>query len=240
MPRGYHDTVIDSLTAWVLGLALGMRHALEPDHLAAVSTLVTQPTSVRRPLSTAMLGAFWGLGHTLALFAVGLVLATLRTELPPRLGEAFELVVAAMLIFLGIRALLIARRQAEEGDAVHHVHDHDGVAHTHAGPAAHIHVGRLTLAARPLVVGIVHGLAGSGALTALAMARLDTGGARLAYIACFGLGSVLGMSLLTGLLGIPLARMRPRVLRYVGATAGCISLVLGIIWGAPLIRHWLT
>jgi hypothetical protein len=191
-------------------------------------------------MSTAMLGAFWGLGHTLSLFAVGLILGALRTELPPRLGEAFELVVAAMLIFLGVRALWIARRQADEGAAVHHVHHHEGVAHTHTGPPAHVHVGRFTLAARPLLVGIVHGLAGSGALTALAMARLNGGGARLAYIACFGFGSVLGMSLLTGLLGIPLSRMRPRVLRYVGAAAGCISLVLGVLWGAPLIENWFS
>ncbi|HKA87838.1 MAG TPA: hypothetical protein VKE22_09245 [Haliangiales bacterium] len=231
--------MIDSFTAWVLGLALGTRHALEPDHLAAVSTLVTRPTGIR-PLGSAMLGAFWGIGHTLALFAVGVVLTVLRTELPPRLGEAFELVVAAMLIFLGVRALLLARREAGEGEATRHVHPPDGVAHTHAGPAAHVHLGRFTLAVRPLVIGIVHGLAGSGALAALAMARLDTGGARVAYIACFGLGSVVGMSILTGLLGIPLARMRPRVLRYVGATAGCISLVLGVLWGAPLIERWLV
>jgi hypothetical protein len=229
--------VIDSLTAWVLGLALGMRHALEPDHLAAVTTLAATRGDGGRPFGTVMLGAFWGLGHTLSLFAVGLILAALRTELPPRLGEAFELAVAAMLIFLGARALVLARQQGRE---THHVHGDAGVAHAHAGPADHVHVGHMTLALRPLLVGIVHGLAGSGALTALAVARLDTGGARLVYIACFGLGSVLGMSLLTGVLGIPLARLGPRVMRIVGAVAGAVSLALGVIWGAPLIEHWLT
>src|SRR5262249_48641916 len=152
-------------------------------------------------------GAFWGIGHTLALLAVGLILAALRTELPPRLAEAFELVVAAMLIFLGARALWLARRRGGEGDAGHHAHA--AVAHSHAGPADHVHVGRATLAVRPLLVGVVHGLAGSGALTALAIARIDGGGARFVYIACFGLGSVVGMSLLTGVLGIPLARLGP-------------------------------
>jgi len=208
--------MIDAVTAWAMGLTLGMRHALEPDHLAAVSTLVTSGREPR-PLATAALGAFWGIGHTAALFAVGVVLAALRTELPPRLTGAFELGVAAMLIVLGARAIALS----------------------HTGPAAHVHLGRATPAARPLLVGLVHGLAGSGALAALAMANLDGGGARLVYITCFGAGSVLGMSLLTGLLGVPLARLRPRAMRWVGGTAGAVSLALGCIWGWRFVQGWL-
>ena len=229
--------MIDAVTAWAMGLTLGMRHALEPDHLAAVSTLMTSGQEPR-PLRTAALGAFWGIGHTAALFAVGVALAALRTELPARLAEVFELGVSAMLIFLGARALARARREGVVGETGPHVHD--GTAHSHVGPAAHVHLGRATLAARPLLVGVVHGLAGSGALTALAMANLDDGGARLVYLTCFGVGSVLGMSLLTGLLGVPLARLRPRATRLLGGAAGAVSLVLGCIWGWRFLQGWLA
>ena len=102
---------LTTATAWFLGLLLGMRHALEPDHLAAVSTLVTEEDD---PRSGLWLGAFWGLGRTLALLGVGLVLALLRTTMSDRLTVAFELLVSVMLLFLGLRALVRARAEWPE------------------------------------------------------------------------------------------------------------------------------
>src|SRR5262249_50389378 len=161
--------LLELLTSSSLGSLLGMRHALEPDHLAAVSTLVT---GERGSLKAALLGACWGLGHTLALVAVGGVLLVLRAEMPASVSNLFELGVAVMLIGLGARAVYQAAKQGEDGPV--HVHHHGRVVHTHHTGAPHIHIGAWTLARRPLLVGAVHGLAGSGALTALVLATLPS------------------------------------------------------------------
>src|SRR5215472_16635465 len=119
------------------GSLLGMRHALEPDHLAAVSTLVSRE---RSSVSAALLGACWGLGHTCTLLVAGAALVLLRAEMPARLADVFELGVALMLIALGLRAIYLASRQGSSGPA--HVHRHGHVVHLHPGAAAHVHVGR--------------------------------------------------------------------------------------------------
>jgi ABC-type nickel/cobalt efflux system permease component RcnA len=223
---------VTTVTAWFLGLLLGMRHALEPDHLAAVSTLVTEEDD---PRSGLWLGAFWGLGHTLALLGVGLVLALFRTTLSDRLTVAFELLVSAMLLLLGARAL--ARARAEMARGAFRQHEHREVPHVHPGQAAHVHLGRRAYAMRPLVVGVVHGLAGSGALTALVLAGFDTNLERLAYTVVFGGGSVLGMGLLSGIAGWPLARLlrTPRARGWTSAAAGLLSVAMGLLWGWPLV-----
>src|SRR5262244_3727847 len=103
------------LSGSALGSLLGMRHALEPDHLTAVSTLVTAAPGERGRYRAAMLGAFWGLGHTLSL-------VVLRTEMPARISDLFELFVAIMLVGLGVRAIALAVRQGPVGPA--HAHHH--------------------------------------------------------------------------------------------------------------------
>lgn len=224
--------VIELMTSSGLGSLLGMRHALEPDHLAAMSTLVT---GERNSYKAALLGACWGLGHTLTLVAAGAVLVILRAEMPARLSDAFELSVALMLVALGVRAICLAARQGPTGPV--HAHQHGRVAHVHTGATAHVHIGTWTLARRPLLVGAVHGLAGSGALTALVLATLPSTSARLTYMAVFGLGSTCGMAALSGLLGWPLARMgRHRTLAWaVSLAVGCVSTTLGLAWGYPLL-----
>jgi len=217
-----------------LGSLLGMRHALEPDHLAAVSTLVT---TERTGYKAALLGMCWGLGHTLSLVAVGTALVILRGEMPARVSDLFELCVALMLIALGLRAIYLAARQGPAGPV--HAHHHGGRLHVHRGAPAHIHIGTWTLARRPLLVGAIHGLAGSGALTALVLATLPSTSARLAYMAVFGLGSTLGMAALSGLLGWPLARVgnHRALARAVSLVVGCVSTILGLAWGYPLIAR---
>ncbi len=224
------------MTSSGLGSLLGMRHALEPDHLAAMSTLVT---GERNRYKAALLGACWGLGHTLTLVAVGAVLVLLRAEMPARLSDAFELCVALMLVALGVRAIYLAARQGPAGPV--HAHQHGRVAHVHPGATAHVHIGAWTLARRPLLVGAVHGLAGSGALTALVLATLPSTSARLTYMAVFGLGSTLGMAALSGLLGWPLARLGSHrtLARAVSLAVGCVSTTLGVVWGYPLLGRLL-
>ncbi len=221
--------VLELLSSSGFGSLLGMRHALEPDHLAAVSTLVSRE---RSSMKGAFLGVCWGLGHTAGLIAVGAVLVYLRAELPVRIADFFELLVAAMLIVLGVRTVLQAVRQ---GPA--HLHHHAFAVHTHSGLPAHVHIGTWTLARRPLLIGAVHGLAGSGALTALVLTTLPSTAARLTYMALFGLGSTVGMAALSGLLGWPLARLGAHhaVARGVSFAVGAMSVVLGLFWGYPLL-----
>jgi len=228
------------MTVWLpslLGVALGMRHALEPDHLAALSTLASQQKS---PGAGVMVGAMWGVGHSVSLFLVGGTLALLEAQMPPRLEQLFELGVALMICSLGVRAIRQAVREGQRGPP--HAHRHGELVHTHPAPPAHLHLQRWTFSTRPLLVGVMHGLAGSGAITALVLAELPTVGARLAYIGLFGAGSVVGMGLLTGLAGVPLSRAarQPRLSAGLLAAAGVVSLVVGTWWGVASVTRLLT
>lgn len=228
--------LLEVITSSGLGSLLGMRHALEPDHLAAVSTLVTSERSSAR---AAWLGACWGVGHTITLVTTGTALVFLRSEMPAAAADVFELVVAVMLVGLGGRAIYQAARQGPDGPA--RAHHHGRLVHVHPGVPAHIHVGRWTLARRPLLIGAVHGLAGSGALTALVLATLPSTAARLTYMLLFGLGSTVGMAALSGVLGWPLGRLagHPALARGVTLAVGCASTVIGIAWGYPLVGRLL-
>jgi hypothetical protein len=226
--------LLELVTSSGLGSLLGMRHALEPDHLAAVSTLMTGERTTAR---AAWLGACWGFGHTLTLVATGALLVALRSELPASVSDAFEFCVALMLVALGVRAIIQAVRQGQDGPA--HIHHHGRLVHQHPGAPAHVHVGRWTLAGRPLLIGAVHGLAGSGALTALVVATLPSTVAQLTYMIVFGLGSTVGMAALSGVVGWPLGRMasRPVLTRTVSLAVGCITTTLGLWWGYPLVAR---
>ena len=220
--------MLDIIASSGFGSLLGMRHALEPDHLAAVSTLVSRE---RNGMKAAFLGVCWGLGHTFTLLLVGAGLVVLRSEMPASVSDGFEFLVALMLVGLGLRAMLQAARQGADGPM--HVHRHGGVVHTHTGTTSHVHIGTWTLARRPLIVGAIHGLAGSGALTALVLTTLPTTAARLSYMTLFGLGSTVSMAALSGLLGWPLARLgtNQAVVRGVTLLVGCMSTALGVYWG---------
>lgn len=226
--------ILDLLASSSFGSLLGMRHALEPDHLAAVTTLVSRERSTLRG---AWLGLCWGLGHTASLVVVGAILVLLRTEMPASLTSAFEFGVALMLVGLGVRAIVLAARQGPDGPL--HLHRHGGIVHSHTTGATHVHLGDWTLARRPLLVGAVHGLAGSGALTALVLTTIPTTAARVAYLVLFGLGSTLGMAALSGLLGWPLARMgtHQAVARGISLAVGCATTALGIAWGYPVVAQ---
>jgi len=199
--------VLALASALLLGLLLGARHALEPDHLVAVSVLVSRRAT---PGAGARLGLAWGLGHSASLLAVGCTLSVLGARLPSAASAAFELLVAVMLLTLGGRAVVRAAR----------------------GTVASPSPSSWAVVRQPLLVGVVHGLAGSGALTAIALAGLPTLQARLAYIVLFGLGSVAGMSALAGLAGWPLARLAGArtPFRWLTAATGTLSLLVGLAW----------
>jgi hypothetical protein len=211
-----------------LGFVLGLRHALDVDHLAAVSTIVSR----RRTLwVSSLVGALWGLGHTAALLAVAVAVVALHTEIPPAVGQALELGVAAMLVGLGIGLL----RRLTAGGRLHlHTHAHGDRPHLHphahdpgaAADHAHGAPGR-----RPFVVGLVHGLAGSAGLMLAVLATIPSPGVALAYVATFGVGSIGGMMLMSVLLGLPAWLAAERFAgaeRALGAGAALGSVAVGL------------
>ena len=187
-----------------VGFVLGLRHALDVDHLAAVSTIVSQ----RRSLwSSSLVGAVWGLGHTASLLAVGVLVIGLHTAIPPAVAQTLELGVAVMLIGLGANLL----RTVLRGDTIHHhAHTHDGHHHVHphvhpvgtGADVAHHHV--LGAGRRPFLVGLMHGLAGSAGLMLVVLATIPTPTLAVAYLVVFGVGSIGGMVAMSALLGVPL------------------------------------
>jgi nitrile hydratase accessory protein len=231
-PRGV-DAFAAS-TAGPLGLAascaygtlIGMRHAIEPDHLAAISTLLTgERTSAR----AAWLGACWGLGHTLTLLVAGAAMIALRADMPAVASRAFELCVVVLLIAFGARAILGSARRRTSLPM-----------HTHRARASSRKEGTgWMVARRPLFVGAMHGLAGSGTVTALVITLLPSMAARLGYLALFGVGSTIGMAVLSGLLGWPLARFwhHPWLGRGLSLLVGCASTALGLSWGYPMLAR---
>ena len=246
--------MISLLTIVALGFILGMRHATDPDHVIAVSTIVTREHNVRR---SAVIGAVWGLGHTLTILAVGGSIILFRITLPPRVGLAMELAVAVMLILLGlknVRGLFawsaersgVAQgdgdcegpRYHAHGDYVHlHQHPHTQ-SHPHdpqKNPVAAMdrwfkHYGLYQLM-RPLIIGIVHGLAGSAAIALLVLSTISNLRWAVAYLAVFGLGTVLGMMLITLTIGSTFAYSQKRFVRigqHLGVAAGLVSIAFGL------------
>jgi ABC-type nickel/cobalt efflux system permease component RcnA len=192
------------IAALGLGFLLGVRHALDADHVAAVSTFVSQDRSVLR---SCLRGTFWGIGHTAALLAAGVAVVAFKLQISPALEQGIERVVALVLVLLGGHVLLrtlgavsLHRHEHSHGGAPHsHVHVHVGDADEHR----HFHPWRG--APQPLLMGLLHGLAGSGALILLVLTTMPSPTAAVLYILVFGIGSTAGMLVLSGLIGVPFA-----------------------------------
>jgi high-affinity nickel permease len=220
---------VSLVTALGLGLTLGLRHALDADHVAAVSTLVARERGLAR---SCLLGAFWGAGHTLALLGAGIAVVGFKLTITPGLEAALERAVGLVLVVLAGHVLL----RALGGMLVHgHEHAHGGVTHRHAHAhlgspdAGHVHLVRL--GGRPFLVGLLHGLAGSAALTLLVLGTIPSPIGALVYILVFGVGSTAGMLLLSGLVGLPVALLAPgahRLRTAIQVVAGAGSAALGI------------
>jgi ABC-type nickel/cobalt efflux system permease component RcnA len=214
-----------------LGFVLGLRHALDVDHLAAVSTLVSQRGGILR---SSLIGAVWGLGHTAALLAAGIAVVALHAEISPAVAQALELGVAIMLVGLGLNLLWTLW----QGGTIHfHVHEHGGRHHVHphrhAAGESPDHAQHHPIAVRrPFLVGLVHGLAGSAALMLAVVATIPSPTLALAYVLVFGVGSVGGMMIMSTVLGLPLALARERFVRAelaLRALAGLGSVAIGLV-----------
>jgi high-affinity nickel permease len=246
-------TTLLAITA--LGFLLGMRHATDPDHVIAVATIVTRQKSIRR---AALIGGFWGVGHTLTILAVGAAIILFNVVIPPRLGLTMELGVGLMLILLGVlnltgvlgwvtETLTPAGHAGESGHV--HPHAHGDYVHTHFhrhGPGGHTHAedatpqgwldrrfGRLGFyhAVRPLVVGVVHGLAGSAAVALLVLTTIHDPRWGIAYLLVFGVGTIAGMMLITAAISLPYAYTAERFSRAgrsLAYASGLLSLGFGM------------
>ena len=213
-----------------LGFLLGLRHAFDPDHLVTVSTIVTEHRTLWK---SSLVGASWGLGHTLALVVFGVAVLALRVAVTPQLTAFLEMLVAGVLVFLGVHVLTEQFRRP----ILHmHQHEHDGVVHSHLHfhKSAHDHRHHhhlLRLGSKPFLVGVVHGLAGTATLMLLVVGIIPSVFMSVAYILIFGLGSVGGMVLVSILMSLPLA-LAGRRIRSVEKTlrfaAGCSSVAFGL------------
>ena len=211
--------MVSFLSVIALGFFLGMRHATDPDHVIAVTTIVSRQANIKR---AALVGTFWGLGHTFTIFVVGTLIILFDLVIPPRVGLSMELSVGLMLIILGIvnvrgflRSMPSGPVSGNSGVVHTHTHSHGDYIHSHSHghqPEAHPHAaektpvnwmdkkfggGSLYQHLRPLAIGIVHGLAGSAAVALLVLATIGNSGWAIAYLLVFGVGTIAGMVLIT-------------------------------------------
>ncbi len=194
-----------------LGFVFGLKHATEVDHVVAVSAIVSEQRNVLR---SALVGGLWGLGHTASLVIVGVLVLVFRVAIPLPVANWLEFGVALMIIGLG--GLAMTRALHRRSDVHLHKHSHDGQSHVHVHfheattrhgqgqSSTHTHAVS-TIGFKPVLVGTMHGLAGSGALTLLVLTQIKSAWLGLLYLAIFGVGSIVGMLLMSGLIGLPFA-----------------------------------
>ena len=222
------------LAALVLGILLGSKHSLEPDHVVAVSTIVSE---YKNPLRSFWVGISWGLGHTTTLLIIGIVIIALRLTIPERMALLFEFAVGVMLVGLGIQVIYSFRKKkvhqhahGHEEEAHHHFHSHSK-SPEHVPEHHNTHgIGKPFLRRKSYVIGLVHGVAGSAALMLLVLASIESPIAGLAYILLFGLGSVLSMGIMTVIIGLPFvisAGRLPNLNRTIQFLVGSLSILFG-------------
>jgi sulfite exporter TauE/SafE len=222
---------ISTLSVLAFGFVLGLKHAVDADHLAAISTIASERRSL---LSCSLVGALWGVGHTISLMVAGIAVILLHFQISERTAQGLEFGVGVMLIVLGVNCL----RKLTRGGHIHlHVHEHGGRRHVHPHihnqepePHPNTHHG-LRFGARPLIVGMVHGLAGSAALMLMVLSTIAPTLLGLLYLAVFGLGSIGGMMVMSTLVSLPAQFTAARFSRAnfaVRGLAGLFSLSFGL------------
>lgn len=198
---------MDSLL--LLGFFIGMRHAIEADHVAAVASLVNGNQSLKQIIQQ---GSVWGIGHTMTLFLFGSIVISMDTVIPESFAMGLEMAVGVMLIILGADVLLRIKKNKihfhshqHDNDYVHfHAHSHEGEPQARHELSAHKHQHTQNFPLRALMIGMMHGMAGSAAVILLALGTVTTPQQGMLYILVFGLGSIAGMALLSIIISIPI------------------------------------
>jgi len=218
-----------------LGFLIGMRHAMEADHAAAVATLVTKSQSMA---NTVKQGLTWGLGHTITLLLFGSMVFLLEAAVPEKLANWLELAVGVMLVGLGCDVLRKIAKSRVHVHVHHHPHQSPHVhVHSHQGESDHRtpdhhHMHSTAFPYRALFVGLMHGMAGSAALILLTLQQTVTPLQGIIYIAIFGLGSIVGMATLSIVIALPL-RYSSRSISWLHnglqGSIGAVTIVLGLM-----------
>lgn len=197
---------ISIITVLLLGFVLGIKHSIEPDHIIAVSTMVSGNKKLSRSTIT---GLFWGIGHTTTLFIVGMLLVLFKGELSDKTAMSLEFLVGIMLVYLGVRSMLFFKNAKQAP------HNHE----------------RSTLM-KIFFIGFIHGLAGSAAMVLLAMSTVSSVWECALYILIFGAGTILGMLTFTTIIGIPFVYSSKNLMfnRWLTRSAGTISFIFGIYY----------
>lgn len=225
------------LTSLFLGFLLGLSHALDADHVVAVGTLAAETESLKR---SSILGLFWGIGHTLTLAVIGAFVLNLKWHIPPAIATSMEVVVAGMIIGLG--GLLLWR--ANQPLSLHtHTHSHDDKTHTHVhvhgqNQEIHTHLHLRNSLRKAFSVGVVHGVAGSAALTLTVMTTMPSPLLGLLYIAIFGAGTIAGMFVMSTLVSVPFILLAQRAAHWhtrIKVCAGVFSMGFGSILAWSLL-----
>lgn len=226
------------LAALVLGVVLGLKHSLDPDHVVAVSTIVSQ---YRNPLRSFWVGVSWGLGHTTTLLIIGVTIIALRLTIPDRMALLLEFFVGVMLVGLGAQVVYGFRKKKVHQHSHGHEEEDHLHFHSHAPPPEKIQnvkvehhndtgIGKPFLRKKSYVVGLVHGVAGSAALTLLVLASIESPLAGLLYILLFGIGSILSMGVMTIFISFPFvysANRLPNLNRVIQFGVGTLSIIFG-------------
>jgi high-affinity nickel-transport protein len=202
-----------------LGFFLGMRHATDPDHVVAVTTILARE---KRVSMAAAVGALWGLGHTFTILLVGGAIVVFGIVIPPRLGLTMEFSVALMLVLLGALNLAGIFKRA------------------HAIAENRRNRGVYGAAARPIAIGVVHGLAGSAAIALLVLAAVHTAMGAIAYLAIFCTGTMVGMMLMTSALALPIVATQSRfanVEQWIARGTGVVSVLFGLFMAYQVGIH---
>ena len=208
----------------LLGFVLGMRHATDPDHVIAVSTIVSKQRGVGK---AGLIGVIWGLGHTFTIFVVGAAIILFKVAIPTRLGLAMEMSVGLMLILLGILNLTGTMKKVMAGFLPD---SNASVLNGSASPAT-LSMGLFHFL-RPLAIGIVHGLAGSAAVALLVMTTIRDPWAEIGYLLIFGFGTVVGMMLITAAIALPFVYTAANFSgwnRGMAVASGLLSISFGIV-----------
>lgn len=208
------------------GLILGTLHALDADHIVAVSTLITETKSIKK---TAKLGIFWGIGHTAALLMIGLSVMLLKITIPEQFGTPFELIIGGIIILLGIKILYTTF-----GTKTHtHMHTHGDLSHTHIHLTREKEKNHHRKPLTAFLIGTIHGTAGSAALMLIVLSTITKPLEEIIYIGVFGLGTILGMSLVTTVIGwslITTTKKINRIQKPLHATIGVASILFGVFF----------
>ncbi len=231
--------MLSLLAILTLSFFLGMRHATDPDHVVAITTIVTRQRGIAK---AGLIGVLWGLGHTFTIFLVGTMIILFQVTIPTRVGLSMELTVAAMLILLGVLNLTGTLRWLQQnftpnlGLLALDTESSDSAAKSKSTnqksrlDAMFQGLG-LCNVLRPLVIGIVHGLAGSAAVALLVMTTIHNPWWAIAYLLLFGIGTIAGMMLITALLAMPFAfalRRFSGLNRGMAVASGLLSLGFGL------------